>query len=188
MIDNVSHKQLHSAIYAHQNYRMEASVTTQSDKDGATSGLMDSVSIESESSLAVTYSTDMKVENGAGDKFGLLQSLVANLLKEQGINTNILTGDTEIDIATITPEAAQELVADDGYFGVEKTSDRIFQFAVGVAGGDPSRIDAIREGIANGFNEALEAFGGWLPDISYATYDTVMEKLDSWVAESETVA
>lgn len=187
MIDSVSHKQLHSAIYAHQNYRMEASFSKQSDKDGNQSGLMDSVSIESESSLAITYSTDMQVENGAGDKFGLLQNLVANLLKEQGINTNVLAGDIEIDIATITPEAAQELVADDGYFGVEKTSDRIFQFAVGVAGGDPSRIDAIKEGIDNGFNEALEAFGGWLPDISYATYDTVMEKLDSWVAESETV-
>jgi len=187
MIDSLSHKQLHSTINAHQNYRMEASFNKQMDNGGNKSGLMDSVSIESESSLAVTYSTDMYVESGAGDKFGLLQDLVANLLKEQGINTKALVGDIEIDIASVTPEAAKELVADDGYFGVEKTSERIFQFAVGVAGGDPSRIDAIKEGIDNGFKEALEAFGGWLPDISYATYDTVMEKLDSWVAESETV-
>lgn len=187
MIDSVSHNQLHSAIHTHRNYRMEASSTKQSDVSGKQSGSMDAVSIESESLSAITYSTDMRVDNGVGDKFGLLQNLVANLLKEQGINTKVLAGDIEIDIATITPEAAEELVADDGYFGVEKTSDRIFQFAVGVAGGDPSRIDAIKEGINNGFDQALEAFGGWLPDISYATYDTVMEKLDSWVAESKTV-
>jgi hypothetical protein len=54
---------------------------------------------------------------------------------------------------------------------------------MGIAGGDHSRLDAIKEGVEKGFNEALEAFGGWLPDISYDTYDAVMNKLDTW-AES----
>ena len=31
-----------------------------------------------------------------------------------------------------------------------------------------------------GFKEALQAFGGSLPDISYDTYDAVMNKLDTW--------
>jgi len=119
----------------------------------------------------------------------MLQSLVANLLKEQGIDTKIVIGDNnEIDIATLTPDEAQALVADDGYFGVKQTSDRIFQFAVGIAGGDPSRIDAIKEGVDKGFQEALDAFGGTLPDISYDTYDTVMDKLDKWVAEAQAAA
>ena len=71
---------------------------------------------------------------------------------------------------------------------MEQTSDRIFQFATGIAGGDTSRIEAIKEGITRGFAEAKEAFGGWLPDISYDTYDAVMKKLDDWVAESNVVA
>ena len=79
-------------------------------------------------------------------------------------------------MATLTPGEAQKLVSDDGYFGVQKTSDRIFQFAIGIAGGDPSRIDAIKEGINKGFAEAKKAFGDWLPDISYQTYDAVMSK------------
>jgi hypothetical protein len=49
-----------------------------------------------------------------------------------------------------------------------------------MAGGDPAQIDAIRQGVEKGFQEALDAFGGWLPDISYKTYDTVMQKLDDW--------
>ncbi len=72
------------------------------------------------------------------------------------------------------------MVADDGYFGVEKTSQRIFDLAVGIAGGDPSRIEAVKSGVEKGFQEALKAFGDWLPEISYQTYDAVMEKLDEW--------
>jgi hypothetical protein len=34
--------------------------------------------------------------------------------------------------------------------------------------------------VENGFQEALDAFGGRLPDISYDTYDAVMKKLDDW--------
>jgi hypothetical protein len=122
----------------------------------------------------------MSLENTAGDGFDLLRGLVLNIFKEQGLDYTIATDDGEIDISTISPEKAQELIADDGYFGVEKTSERIFNFAVGMAGGDPARIDAIRQGVENGFQEALDAFGGWLPDISYETYDAVMQKLDDW--------
>jgi hypothetical protein len=122
----------------------------------------------------------MSLENKVGDGFDLLRGLVLNIFKEQGIDYKIATDNSEIDISTITPEEAQELIADDGYFGVEKTSERIFNFAVGMAGGDPAQIDAIRQGVEKGFQEALDAFGGWLPDISYKTYDTVMQKLDDW--------
>ncbi len=116
----------------------------------------------------------------AGDGFDLLRGLILNIFKEQGLDYKIATDTSEVDISTLTPEKAQELIADDGYFGVEKTSERIFQFAVGLAGGDPARIDAIRDGVQNGFQEALDAFGGKLPDISYDTYDSVMKKLDDW--------
>lgn len=49
-----------------------------------------------------------------------------------------------------------------------------------MAGGDPAKIDVIRQGVEKGFQEALDAFGGSLPDISYETYDTVMQKLGDW--------
>ncbi len=134
---------------------------------------------------SITYSSDLLLDNDEESRYGLLRELVTNLLREQGLTTLVVDGETEIDLPALTPEEASELVADDGYFGVEQTSERIFQFAVGIAGGDPARIDAIKEGIDRGFQEALEAFNGYLPDISYETYDAVMEKLDNWVAESQ---
>lgn len=144
----------------------------------------DTVTISQKSEISATYSSSLTLDQGLkGDGFDLLRGLVLNILKEQGIDFKIATGEAgaeEIDISQLTPEDAQALIADDGYFGVDKTSDRIVDFAIGIAGGDPSRLAAIKEGVDKGFNEALEAFGGQLPEISYKTYDAVMQKLDDW--------
>jgi hypothetical protein len=141
----------------------------------------DTVTISQRQESAATYSSSLTMDpNIKGDGFDLLRGLVLNILKEQGVDFKIATGSQEIDISQLTQEDAQALIADDGYFGVKQTSDRIVDFAIGMAGGDPSRLAAIKEGVDKGFNEALKAFGGTLPDISYKTYDAVMEKLDAW--------
>jgi len=144
----------------------------------------DYVSLRGESATSVTYNSTLTLDSPEAGKYAALQGLVASLLKEQGVDTKFSIGDTTSDIADLTPEEAGELIADDGYFGVEQTSERIFQFAVGIAGGDPARLDAIKQGVEQGFQEALEAFGNWLPDISYKTYDAVMKKLDDWATQA----
>ncbi|MFH2123548.1 MAG: hypothetical protein ABIJ50_08730 [Pseudomonadota bacterium] len=149
----------------------------------------DTVTISQRSETAVTYSKALTMEqNVAGDGFDLLRGLVLNILKEQGVDFKVATGAEtgiqEIDISRLSQEDAQALIADDGYFGVKQTSDRIVDFAIAIAGGDPSRLAAIKEGVDKGFNEALDAFGGQLPDISYDTYDAVMEKLDKWAEDA----
>ena len=141
----------------------------------------DSVTINYQQEVSMTYSSSLTIQTGEGqDQYNLLKGLVTNMLKEQGIDFKVANGDQEIDISNITQEEAVELIADDGYFGVDQTSDRIVDFAIAIAGGDPSRLSAIKEGVEKGFNEALEAFGGSLPDISYDTFDAVMNKLDAW--------
>lgn len=142
----------------------------------------DQVNLSYSSESITTYNRSLSLQGTQNDGYDLLRGLVLNIFEKQGIDYTFEAGDTEVDLRSLSQAEAQDLVADDGYFGVEKTSERIFNFAVGIAGGDPSRIDAIREGVQQGFNEALDAFGGWLPDISYDTYDAVMNKLDEWVA------
>lgn len=143
----------------------------------------DQVTFSYSSESVATYNSSMVVKGLETDAYELLRSHVFDVFEKQGLDTKISTDNSEIDLETLSPDEAQELVAEDGYFGVEKTADRIFKFAVGIAGGDTSRLDVIKQGIDKGFQEALDAFGGWLPDISYDTYDTVMAKLDDWVAE-----
>lgn len=145
----------------------------------------DQVTLSYSAESVLLYDSSMTLHGARNDGYDLLRGLVLNIFKEQGIDYKIATDAGEIDFSTLTPEDAQDLIADDGYFGVEHTSQRIVDLAVGIAGGDPTRLDAIKAGVERGFQEALDAFGGWLPDISYETYDAVMKKLDDWAGESE---
>jgi len=116
-----------------------------------------------------------------------LRQMIVNLFKDQGLSARIAANDTTIDFRELTPEQAQDLIAEDGYFGVEQTSDRIVTAAVALAGSDPEKLEQIKAGIDKGFEMAAQALGGTLPDISNQTYDAVMEKLDAW-AKGEPVA
>lgn len=148
----------------------------------------DSVNISYSTESMATYDSSMTIQGVANDAYDLLRGLVFDIFEKHGIESTVQVGEQEINLAEISQEEAAELVADDGYFGVEQTSDRIVDFAIGIAGGDPTRIDAIKAGVEQGFNEAKDAFGGWLPDISYDTYDAVMDKLDAWESDSSQLA
>lgn len=73
---------------------------------------------------------------------------------------------------------AQADIAEDGYWGVEQTSDRIIQFATALTGGDPDKIEEMRDAFIKGYELAKKAFDDELPEISQQTYDRVMEKFD----------
>jgi hypothetical protein len=75
---------------------------------------------------------------------------------------------------------AQADIADDGYWGVEQTSDRILDFAKALSGDDPDKADAMLEAFKKGFEQATKAWGDKLPDISQRTYDAVVEKFNKW--------
>lgn len=189
MVSEIKNNQSNSILLSYKSASLEISgSSTRVQADGSQSLVADSVSLRSTSISLRTYNGSLQLQDVADGGYQKLRDYVTSLLKDQGLNTKIATEDTTIDLDTIDPNQAQELISEDGYFGVKQTSERIFKLAIGIAGGDTSRIDAIKEGIDKGFSEAKKAFGDWLPDISYDTYDAVMEKLDNWVAESKAVA
>ena len=83
-------------------------------------------------------------------------------------------------------EEAQKAISEDGYWGVNKTSDRIIEMAKALTGGDPSKIEEMRSAFVKGFNEATKTWGKELPDISGRTYNAVMEKFDKWAEKTAT--
>ena len=88
---------------------------------------------------------------------------------------------------TVDPETkaqAQSAIAEDGYWGVTQTSERLLNFAKALVGGDPSRAEEMRDAVIKGFEEAQKAWGGELPDISQQTYDATMKLFDDWAAEA----
>ncbi len=116
--------------------------------------------------------------------FEPLQTMLMKIFEEQGIMVRIDTEGEPVNFGDITPEKARELISDDGYFGIEQTSDRILQFAMSISGNDPGRLEEIKASIEKGFQEASGALGGTLPEISMKTYDAIMDKLDAWAGDS----
>jgi hypothetical protein len=149
------------------------------DEETAAKPHKDRVSVEHGAEI-MTYGKLAGVE--VGSPYQLLQQLVVKTLTDQGVPSLISTGEIEIDLGTLTPEAATELISDEGYFGVEKTSQRIVDFALNAFGHDPAKLTQMKDAIEKGFQEAADAFGGMLPEISHQTYDAVMEKLDNFAS------
>jgi len=106
------------------------------------------------------------------------QQMIQRLLNLQGHTATIVNGETMIQIDEATRLQAQRDIADDGYFGVEQTSERILSFARAFAGDDPARGELMRDAFIAGFEAAQRAWGGDLPEISQRTFDAVMAGFD----------
>lgn len=119
-----------------------------------------------------------------------LQNIVQQLMTKQGQTYNtandiwkfLAGGNFTVDAAT--KAQAEKDIAEDGYWGVEQTSDRIIDFAKALTGSDPSKIEEMREAFKKGYKQAEKTWGGELPDISQKTYDAVMEKFDKLAEEA----
>lgn len=119
-----------------------------------------------------------------------MQSLVEKTLSKQGqtlansddIWSFFRNGDFKnVDEAAI--EQAKKDVAEDGYWGADKTSDRILDFAKALSGDDVSKADKLLEAFKKGFKEATKTWGGELPALCKDTYDMVEKKFDQWKNE-----
>lgn len=126
------------------------------------------------------------------NRLNQFQDLVYKLISKQGSVANnsqdiwslLQKGDVTVDQETA--DAAKEEISEDGYWGVNQTSDRIVSFAKALTGGDPSKIDAMQKAFEQGYKEATKAWGKDLPEISSKTYDAVIEKFKAWREESTT--
>ena len=131
-----------------------------------------------------------KLKADAEARTAQLRSLVEKIMLGQGnaigtaddIWSFLRTGNFTVDAAT--KAQAQADIAEDGYWGVNQTSDRIVDFAKALTGGDPDKIEEMREAFKKGFKQAEETWGGELPEISQKTYDAVLEKFDAWAEET----
>ena len=85
-------------------------------------------------------------------------------------------------IAELSQDEAKTLVAEDGIFGIDKTSERLSQFVLNGAGDDIDMLRAGREGIISGYKEAEKLWGGELPEISQKTLDKALEQIDAKIA------
>lgn len=83
----------------------------------------------------------------------------------------------------LTQEEAKQLISEEGFFGVEQTSDRVSSFVFNLTEDNVEFLKEAREGLVKGFEEAEKLFGGELPEISYETQKRTLDLVDKRIEE-----
>ncbi len=128
-----------------------------------------------------------RLKADAESRTAQLQSLVEKLISQQAGTADkagsiwdmLRTGQVEVDPETRAQ--AQKDIAEDGYWGVKQTSDRIIEFAQALAGDDPEKLAKMKDAFLEGYKQAEKTWGGELPEISKQTYDAVLDKFDKLI-------
>jgi hypothetical protein len=172
-----------SNSYPSTSVSREKASKTETKKTADTGVVYEPSTSANDSSTKVTdYSSivaSMKKE--LSSKNEQLQNLVNKLLSNQAkkyISLSDMFKDIQVDEQTKIQ--AQKDISDDGYWGVEQTSDRLVSMAKALSGGDSSKADAMISAIEKGFDEATKAWGDKLPDICQKTIDAAKQKLQNW--------
>ena len=130
----------------------------------------------------------MKADTEA--RMNQMQSYVQQMMNQQGIAIGtaddiwsfLASGDFTVTEAA--KAKAQEAISENGYWGVEQTSQRILDFAKALSGGDVSKADLLLDAFKKGFEKATGTWGKELPQISQDTYKAVEEKFAAWKEEA----
>lgn len=117
-----------------------------------------------------------------------LQQLVQQMISKQGNAYGqandmwkfLASGKFTVDAQT--KAQAQADIAEDGYWGVKQTSERIFDFAKALSGGDMDKMKEMQEAFEKGFKQATKTWGKELPQISQDTHDAVNKLFEDYYA------
>lgn len=123
-----------------------------------------------------------------------MTNLVQQMMGQQGATIGkadnvwrfLASGNFTVDAAT--KAQAQKDIAEDGYWGVSQTSQRIFDFAMALTGGDADKMEEMRAAFEKGFKMATGTWGKKLPDISQRTYDATEKLFDDYAASMKASA
>lgn len=182
----------------------KADTTEQAKKaESSSSSATESTGVVYEKSSDTASVTNTKAQNAAliskmksesNNRLQQLQNIVQQMMTKQG--AKIGTADDmwrflaggNFTVSAAAKAQAQKDIADDGYWGVNQTSDRIVDFAKALAGNDPEKADKMLAAIQKGFKLATKSWGRDLPDITNRTYKAIEEKIDAWKNEGSTTA
>ena len=171
-----------------------SSKKTESSKNDTSTGVIyEKGSSDKSSSSQKTQNSALiaKMKADSVNRISQLRGIVEQMMSKQGAAIgkaddmwSFLAGGNFTVSADVKAQAQAD-IAEDGYWGVNLTSDRILDFAKALSGNDKSKAQELVDAFKKGFDQATKAWGGKLPDISQQTYDKVLEKFDSWMNGEE---
>ena len=126
-----------------------------------------------------------QLKQDQADRQNQLAQLVQKMFTDQAGVSKLADLFSPENLKDVSPEdiaKAKEDVAEDGYWGVKQTSQRLFDFASALAGDDPDKMKEMQEAMEKGFKEATAAWGDELPGISKDTLAAANKLFDDYYA------
>lgn len=123
-----------------------------------------------------------------------LISLVHDMMSGQAKSYSLATGDDSIwrflssgnfTVDAATKAQAQADIAEDGYWGIAQTSQRLFDFASALAGDDVEKMQKMQQAMEKGFKQATAAWGKSLPEISQKTLEAANKLFEDYYKSKE---
>ncbi|HEG3393115.1 TPA: hypothetical protein SC150_001841 [Campylobacter coli] len=84
---------------------------------------------------------------------------------------------------TMNTDELNQLISEEGFFGIDNTANRIADFVIKGAGNDVEKLKKGLEGIKQGFEQAEKIWGGELPQISQDTIEATIKKVSDRIDE-----
>lgn len=182
-------------VTSNNYYTNKATVKSSDDKEATKSGFSSEAAVYEKSSDSLDSVKSQKTDRSAlvsklksdleaqkSQLFDIVRKTIGGqgnaLAKADDMWSFLAKGDFTVDAKTKAD--AQASISEDGYWGVNQTSDRILDFAIALSGNDASKAEEFVNAFKKGFDEATKAWGSKLPDISQKTYDAVLDKFESW--------
>lgn len=127
-----------------------------------------------------------KMLSKQASSFAIGTDLVNDKLQGDGIWKFLASGDYTVDEETKLQ--AQKDIAEDGYYGVKQTSERMFDFACALAGDDEEQMKKMQAAIEKGYEEATKAWGKELPELCKQTLDATNKLFEEYYASKQVEA
>lgn len=83
-----------------------------------------------------------------------------------------------------TKAQAQADIAEDGYYGVKQTAQRMFDFAKALAGDDMDKMKKMEAAMDKGFQMATKTWGGSLPSICQDTMNAAHKMFSDYYSSN----
>lgn len=133
-------------------------------------------SVESTKRLSSDQIDELRAQHQAN-----FDKLISQMLGKQAqYNSNTTSDFANLPKLATTQEDAEAAISADGDWGVNAVATRIMDMAVGLCGGDVSKISVLRSAVEKGFANASKAWGGELPSICNDTYKEISKRFDYW--------
>lgn len=159
------------------------------DNSKASTYKINKMSAEDRQALVASLKADQE------NRMKQLTDLVSQMIKGQAttyaktddsIWKFLANGDFTVDAQT--KAQAQADIAEDGYWGVKQTSQRMFDFASALAGDDVDKMKEMQKAFEKGYKMATDTWGKELPGISKETYDATTKLFEDYYASKNVYA